>query len=549
MTCSVGRGFGFYAAWVAVVVLACATSLQAADTSLRDVIDKHVADQQAKQKVSPASPATDAQFMRRLYLDLVGTIPTHDDAKAFIDDKSTDKRAKLIDRLLDDPRYAQHQTDVWDMVWFGRNPPGYDADKRPGFHKWLAEQFNKNTPYDRIVSAMLKAEGNTAEHGAPYYLVQYRNKPQDAAQAVAQRFLGVQLQCARCHDHPYEPWKQVDFYGMAAFYTRLSTVEVGKMGQEKKVMIGEQSVGEINFTGPAAEDGPGKKGVPIKPKFLATKALDEPTPGKDVKPIKFASGKAPPKPAFSRKDALADWVTARDNPYFARAAANRIWAQFMGRGIVDPVDDMSKDNKPSHPELLDALTQQFVAHNFDMKWYVRELCNSKTYQAGIAGDAEHATPKWYERAKVKPLSAEQLSAAWRVAVSYHKVDSKLKERLDKGEWSYPLTSGYVLRFFGKPSNGEGHFQGGLHEHLFLNNGGLSKLFSRNKGGLYHTMLESKEPWEQKVDRLFLSILSRYPDDAERAHFVKYLSADERPDDRVREAMWALMTCSEFRFNH
>lgn len=520
-----------------------------ADTQLRDVIDQEIIAGWKANKLTPAPPASDAVFLRRIYLDLVGTIPTHDEAKAFLDDKSADKRSKLIDKLLEDTRYALHQGDIWDMVLFGRNPPGFDARTRQGFQQWIAEQFAKNTRWDDVVRAMLLAEGNTAEDGAPMFLVQYRRDPEAAVQAITQKFLGVQLQCARCHDHPYEDWTQLDFYGMAAFLARIDVVDLGKKGNEKKLVVGEKPTGDINFTGPAAEQTPGKKGMPVKPKFLHGKSLDEPAVAKDVKEVKFQNGKEPPKPKFSRKDQLAEWVVAQNNPYFARALSNRVWSQFMGRGITHPVDDMSASNKPTHPQLLSEIQKQLVAKKFDVKWLIREIVNSKTYQLGEAGNFIEAAPQWYQRARVRPLSAEELSDAWRVANNYVATDSKCKEQFEKGERFYPLTSGYVVQFLGEPANGQGNFQGGLHEHLFLNNGGISKVLTTGKGGLVDSLVNSEEDWPKRIDRLFLSVLSRYPNDAERKKFVEYMNVEGRKDTPVREAIWALMTCSEFRFNH
>lgn len=539
---------------VAALLLLATSPLTSRAEEARDLIDRRVAAKWQEEKVSPAPAASDAAFLRRIYLDLCGTIPTADEARAFLDDQAADKRAKLIDRLLADPRYAQHQADVWDMVYFGRNPPGYKTNERRGFQDWLREQFAKNTPYDDIARAMLKAEGSSVDDGAPMFLVQYKNQPEDAAEKVTQTFLGVQLQCARCHDHPYEDWTQLDFFGTAAFFARLDVVDLGKKkDNETAWAIGEKNIGEVNFTGPVTEDEPGKKGVPVAPKFLHGDNLDEPQPPEDIKKEQFKSGEMPPAPKFSRKNALADWVTADDNPYFARAVANRVWAQYMGRGLVHPVDDMSEASTPSHPELLDELTKQLVAHNFDLRWYIRELVSSKTYQISSTGEVEEERPRWYERARSRPLSAEELVASWRIAINYAAVDDKTQERLEKGDACYPLGN-YQERFFGTPTDGTGNFLGGMHEQLYMNNGGMAKLFSSQEGSLLHTLAEAKKdaPWEERVELMYLSILSRRPTPEETQKFVEFFESAENkdsPHDEVRDAVWVLMTCSEFRFNH
>ncbi|MEK6238663.1 MAG: DUF1549 and DUF1553 domain-containing protein, partial [Planctomycetales bacterium] len=483
---------------LAVLVAATANSLAHGEQQLRDVIDARVQEAWKREGIQPAGLSADGTFLRRIYLDLCGTIPTLDEARAFLDDDASDKREKLIDRLLSDPRYAQHQADVWDMVLFGRNPPGYDARTRGGFQKWLRDQFAENTSYNKMVHQLLKAEGDTVTNGAPMYLVQYQRKPEDAAVAVAENFLGVQLQCARCHDHPFEDWTQLDFYGMAAFFARLESVTVGKEDKLNKVALGEKNLGDVLFTGPVTEDEVGKKGEPVKPKFLLGEKLPEPELPEDFKEDRFAANKQPPSPKFSRKNALADWVVRPDNPYLARAAANRVWAQFLGRGLVHPVDNLSPANEPSHPELLDSLAAELVKTGFDLKKYIRELCNSKTYQASHFGPSTEAAPLWYERARVRPLSAEELAETWRVATRYVAAQEKAGKKPKDGDRYFGMAAGYMLRFFGQPSNGVGDFQGGLHEHLYLNNGQVGGLISTSEGGLHHALLNSKEPWEVRV---------------------------------------------------
>lgn len=532
-------------AWLVLLAL----DAPAGEVPLRQVIDQKVSEAWKREKVTPTALADDATFLRRVYLDLVGTIPTFEETKRFLEDGSSDKRARVIDQLLDDPRFAIHQADVWDMVLFGRNPPGFYARKRSGFRKWMRVQFKNNVPYDQWVKELLLARGNSYDQGSPMYLVQYDRKPEDATVAITQTFLGVQLQCARCHDHPFDVWTQKDFYGMAAFFARLELVRVGKVGREQKLAIGEHDRGEILFTGPAKDQKPGQKGMPIKPRFLHGDTLKEPA-AKKVKGRRprFPSGKMPPPPRFSRKAKLAEWITSKDNPYFAKAVANRVWGQFMGRGMADPVDNLSEHNPPTHPELLKETARALVAHKFDLKWYIRELCNSKTYQRGASGPVEEARPVWFQRARVRPLSAEELIASWRVATGYDVTDSP--KRRDKKDDRYaPLGSGYLLRFFGKPTDGVGNFQGGLQEHLYLNNGPIGQLITRDKGGLYDAVASSKEPWEKRVERLYLGVLNRKPRPEETKKFVAYLSTKDDSQDRLEEAIWVLLTCSEFRFNH
>ncbi len=541
--------------WLLPVALTWGITLPAAgadEPPLRSTIDTEIARVWQREKVAPPPLCDDATFLRRVWLDLCGIIPTADEARAFLDDASPTKRAELVDRLLADPRYAVHQADEWDMLLFGRNPPGYEAPNREGFKRWLQSAFAANTRYDELVRALLKAEGNTVEQGATMYLVQYDRHPEDAAMAVSQTFLGVQLQCARCHDHPYESWTQRDFYGMAAFFARLQMVKAGKLKLDdkdlEKVYLAELNTGDVKFTGPAKDSKPGQKGEPVGPKFLLGDPLAEPDLSAEFKDEKRApDGQAPQPPKFSRKDKLAEWVTAPANPYFARAVVNRVWAQYLGRGLVHPVDNMSASNPPSHPELLAILAEQFVAHQFDLKWLTRELVNSRTYQAASTGPVSDARPRWFERARSRPLSAEELLESWRVATNFDAIAQR-KPNEHKGRF-YGLTFDYVRRYFGEPTSGVGDFQGGLHEHLYLNNGELGRLLSSEKDGLVDRLVNSSDPWEARVEHLFLAALSRRPSGEEQAQFVEFCSVPEKQQvqERVQQAIWVLLTCSEFRF--
>lgn len=521
---------------------------QAQDAPLRALIDSEIAAAWQRESIAPAPAATDAEFLRRVYLDLAGTVPTYDETVEFLADASVDKRARLIDRLLDDPRYAQHQADVWDQILFGRNPPGYDTDKRDGIQAWLREQFASNTPYDIWVRALLRAEGNSVEQGPPVYWMQYRNQPEDASESVSQIFLGVQLQCARCHDHPYENWTQLDFYGMAAFLARLEIVSAGKKDNLTLWAIGEKSTGDVLFTGPAKQQQPGKQGEPVKPKFLLGDPLAEPPLPDGFQEVKFENDKPPPPPVFSRKDQLADWLARAENPFFARAIANRLWAQYLGRGLIHPVDNMGPANAGSHPALLDALARSMIEQRFDVKAFVRELVNSQTYQRSSAGSTGESQPQWFQHARTRPLTAEELVAAWRVVTGYDAAQAQAGTPIPPGPFQ-PLEGGYVLQFFGQPNNGAGDFQGGLGEHLYLNNG-ILRLLADSPGSLIGELSANSAAWPDRVEQLYLQIFNRPPRPDELQPMVDLLSAAGDPGvEQLRDAVWAMMTCSEFRFNH
>jgi len=525
----------------ALLALFAVPGVAFAEEPLHTVIDRELRAGWDKAKVTPAKASSDAEFLRRVSLDLVGVVPSYEETVTFLDSKDADKRDALIEKLLADPRFARHQADVWDMVLFGRNPPGYETQRREGFQTWLRARFEKNVPYNEWAGDLLRAEGTSAENGAMYF-AQWRNAPEDAIEAVTQTFLGVQLQCARCHDHPFEEWKQLDFYGMAAFLARLDVVTVAQKGNQPIFAIGERNLGEVRFTGSVKDAKPGDKGEPVKPKFLLGAELAETPFPKDFKEERFAANKMPPKPKFSRKDALAAWATNADNPYFARSVANRIWAQFMGRGLVHPIDNMSASNKPSHPTLLDAMAKELAAHKFDLKWYIRELVSSNAYRLSGIGTGE-PTPEWFQHARSRPLSAEELVESWQVATGYLAAEAASSKKPENDRLR-PLGNGYIIQFFGNPTTGTGDFQGGLREHLYLNNGPLGSMIGA-KAGLAEFVGDAKKPVADRVERLFLSTLNRRPTPAE----VKRFSAYFGEGNSASEAVWVLITCSEFRFNH
>lgn len=517
---------------------------------LRNVIDAHIEAAWKENEVQSAAPAGDAEFLRRVYLDLIGVIPTYEEAQGFLSDSDPAKREKVIDRLLDDPRFGTHQATVWDLVYFGRKPENSRVSDRDGFRKWLAEQFNRNTPYNEWTLAILKAEGDTVEDGAPTFLLQYAGNGKSAAIGVSRLFLGMQLQCAECHDHPYEDFTQLDFYGLAAFYARLQPVSLKDKNGKKNYAVGEKNLGEVMFTGPQIKEKPGDKGSAVKPKFIHGAEIEEPELPKDFQePRTLPNGAMPPKPKFSRKDALAEWIVDPDNPYFTKAVANRVWSQFMGRGIVHPVDNLSELNPPSHPELWEHLTSELVAHGYDLKWLIREIVNTRAYQLSSVGPDDRPDPRWFEQAKVRPLIAEELAASIETGTRLPKL--KAAGGSDGG---FGQIRSSLVRRFGEPLNGVGVYQGDVFENLhFANEGYLQKyLYDPASNQLLADLLKSEASAEEKIEEMFLSVLSRQPNDAERAKYLAYVSQSDDPKERAAlwgDAIWALLASGEFRFNH
>jgi hypothetical protein len=529
----------------ALLILTALGGIAAADEpALRTVIDREVESQLGRLKVPPAALCDDATFLRRVTLDLTGTIPAADDVVKFLADQNPSKRSILVDRLLEDPRYAAHQATQWDLALFTRNPANSEVRKREAFQKWLTEQFARNVPYDKWVLDLFRAEGNAAEQGAPLYLAQFRGQALETAEGVTRLFLGTQIRCARCHDHPSDKWTQKDFYGFAAFFARLVVIDGGGGEGKRKLFIAEKSTGDLMFTGPAKDAKPGQKGEPISAKYLEGAVVAEPPLPKDFKEPDLKNAKAPvAKPLFSRREKLAAWLAAPENPYFAKAAVNRLWTQFLGRGFYNPVDDLKEDDKATHPALLKALREGLIARKFDLKSFTREIVNSRTYQRASAG-APGESQGGYERFRLRPLTAEEMMTALRTASG---ADAP-------GADGKPVPAGnlseYFVRYMGNVTDGRGEFQGSVSERLFMNNSGqVRQLLQRRKGNLADQILASADPWETRIERMFLAVLGRMPRAEEREKFLGHLKGAAKPDGAVEEAIWVLVNCGEFRFNH
>ena len=526
---------------VALAALAAAGN-DDAQVRFRKVIDSEMAAEWARQQVTPAPRCDDATFVRRVTLDLAGTVPGYEETVAFLKDADPEKRTKLVDRLLEDPRFARTQAIEWDLVLFGRSNGG----ERAGFLKWMTEKFAKNEPYDKWVRELILAEGNSVEDGAPTFLAQFQGRALDTAESVSKIFLGTQIACARCHDHPFERWLQTDFYGMAAFFARVTVVDGGMVQGQRKWVLAEKSTGDLMFTGSAKDPKPGQKGQPVAAKFLDGNAVAEPPlPAGFKEPdLKGLKGR-PAKPHFSRREKFAAWVTASENPYFAKAVVNRVWAQFFSRGFHNPVDNLRFDKPATHPSLFEAMEKHLIARKFDLRWLIREIVASDTYQRDSTGEAVDAKGG-YDRYRVRALTPEEAVNAFLVAAGYG--ESAVDPQKPPAPPSF--FERYTSKAFASQSDGRGEFQGSVSERLFMNNGPqIRQLVARKSGNLVDRILKSADPWETRVDRMFLTVLNRPAREEEKKRIVAYVTVGPKPDARVEEALWVLLSTSEFRFNH
>jgi hypothetical protein len=349
-------------------------------------IDRHVQAKLRTLRINPSGPCTDGEFLRRAYLDLLGILPTPEEAQEFVSDPSSDKRARLVDQLLARPEYADH----WALKWSDLLKNEERALDRKGvqsFHRWIRQSIADNKPLDDFVRELVSARGSTYSNPAANYYRANRDAV-TRGEATAQLFLGVRLQCAQCHNHPFDRWTQDDYYGWADVFSRVDYKVLENRRRDTNdshEFVGEQIVYEAREG--RMKDPRGDRGVKAR-------LLGEAEAFKDEQ---------------ERLDALGEWITSPRNPFFARAQVNRIWYHLMGRGLIDPIDDFRPTNPPSHPELLDALAKDFVDHGYDVRYLIRLIMASQAYGASAEPNETNADDEVnYSRAVPRRLSAEQL---------------------------------------------------------------------------------------------------------------------------------------------
>ncbi len=546
------------------------------------LIEAHLGQSPPDPNRTPAAPATDSEFLRRVWLDLAGMIPPADLARAFLDDPSPYKRARLVDRLLEGPLYARRMQQVFDTLWMERRPDLHVPSGQ--WRAFLYQAFAENQPYDELVRAVLGADGtDPATRGAAKFTLDREADPHTLSRDVGRLFLGVDLTCCQCHDHPLiDGYKQSYYYGLFAFLSRTVLATDPTAG----AVVGEKAEGDVQFTsvfkkklthqtGPRVLDGPPLKepAVPAGQGYLIP-------PDKD--------GKVRPVPVSSRRSRLGVSVASSEVPAFTRNIVNRIWAMLLGRGIVHPVDLHHPDNPPSHPELLDLLAREFVAMKFDLKAFLRELTLTRTYQRSSEAPPDSSPgledPAQFAVAALRALSPEQL--AWSTmqglgiiaATRAHVIgeleanDPRIREILARdpkrralrtriiedsvyGKLE-PSVGPFVRLFGGVAGQSQSAFEGSstVDQALFITNGEpiRSWLFPR-PGFLVERCLVLSDS-SNVAELLYLSLLSRRPTSEERAEVADYLArrTREQPQERtnaLRELVWSLIASTEFRFNH
>jgi hypothetical protein len=533
--------------------LACVLFLPAltrAEAPLHERIDQAIESATKDFARLASGPASDGEFLRRITLDLIGTIPTAEQVRAFLKDADPNKREKLIDRLLASPEHARHFAGVLD-VWLQERRP----DKHVPAAQWqeyLRTSVAANKPWDVLVREILSADGaDPKQRAAAKFYLEREAEPNLLVKDVSRLLLGMNLQCAQCHDHPLvEEYKQQYYYGLFAFFNRTYLVPDPK---NKLSALGEKADGEATYQSvfdpakttktslPRVLDNPGIKDRPVEK-------------GKEylVPPAKGARS----VPTYSRRAQLAAEITAPATAAFPRNAANRLWAHMMGRGLVHPLDWDHPANPPSHPELLALLAESLAAMKYDLRAFLRELALSRTYQRSSEpkpGVTQPGGPPRYTVALLKPLSPEQL--AWSIMQATGLTDA---ERAALGPKATADTlaarlAGNVRPFVTAYGNAPGTspaFDATLDQALFLANGPLVRGWLAPRAGNLADRVAKLPTDDARAEELFLSVFSRPPSADERKDIAAYLAS--RSADRakaVEEIVWAMLASVEFRFNH
>lgn len=515
-----------------VLTAVASPALSGADHSRDDVlalarqIDQMIARQWASEGVTPAPMADDAEFMRRVSLDICGKIPPAADVRDFLNDTSTDKRERLVERLLNSPAYVIHFTNLWRAMMI----PEADADQRirsalPGFEAWLRSRIAENRNFAQIVEEILTlpvtdndiASGMRPESPTPaaFYLAK-EGQPERLAAATARLFLGIRIDCAQCHDHPFDRWKQEQFWQHAAFFTDI---------QQSRNMV----------AAPTGEPA----------------MIDIPEQDRKV-PATFLDGQQPDwQQAGGSRALLARWIISDNNPYFARAAVNRIWSNFFGTGLVEPMDDFSPLNPASHPELLALLADEFIRHDYDFRLMIRAITATRTYQlTSRQTDPSQSEPRLFARMAVRGMTPEQIFDSLAQATGYRQpFDPEQPLNFNND----PIRQDFIATFSNRSESAPNRTSTILQALSLMNGQFIAD--ATDVADSQTLTAVSDAPFldtPEKIEALYLSTLTRKPGARELSRFTAYVDEGGATGDAhaaLADVFWALLNSSEFLLNH
>jgi hypothetical protein len=496
-------------------------------------IDTLIQDGWKKAGVQPARTASDEEFMRRVYLDLVGRIPSPQESRAFLQTRESDKREKLIDYLLEHPDFAKNFANQWSVLLIGRSNQGRMVD-RPSLNNWLRKQFLADRPWNEMVHELVASTGSNKENGAVNYVLAHLEFGAVPLTSLTTRlFMGQQIQCTQCHNHPSNDWKQEDFWGINAFFKGIKSEEVRKENANGLAVVDHTEVRDEPTDAYVKFDRRnGLVGIAF-PKFLDGKKISQ---GPDV----------------VRRSELAKLICAPNNGMLSKSLVNRMWSHFMGRGFVNPVDDMGSHNPPSHPELLDQLAKQFQESGYDVKQLCRWITSSRPYQLSSAkAKGSEKEENLFSQMQLKPMGPEQLFDSLLTATGALK--SSTGEERDKKRDAWMRQ--FIFTFANDETEESSTFQGTIPQALMMMNGEImTEAVSCKPGSFLHSVVESaprqsRSPATYMVSSLYMSALSRHPSAKELATAGSFLEGSPDSLQVLQDLFWALLNSNEFILNH
>ncbi|MBI1249635.1 DUF1549 domain-containing protein [bacterium] len=484
-------------------------------------IDELVGAKLHKLRITPSGICSDEEYLRRATIDITGLLPTEEEYNEFMADNSADKRAKLVDRLLQRKEFSEIWAMRWSELLMIKSTNNVSGKSAFLYNSWLTDQISNDVPLDQMVRELLSASGGTFSNPPTNYYEIERDTLK-TAENVAQVFMGLRTQCAQCHNHPFDRWTMDDYYGFAAFFS-----QIGRKNAEdyRERIIYDRRGGDVRH--------------PV---------------GNKVMPPKFLGGGEPDLAGRDRREVLAEWLTSAENPYFATSVANRIWASFFGVGIVDPVDDVRVSNPASNPELYETLGNKLVEYNYDFKKLVRDICASKAYQrTTVPNEDNKSDTKNFAYAQVRRVPAEQLLDCISQVTSH---DEKFRG-LPLGSRAVQIadgkTSNYFLDTFGRSEREtvcscEASTSPTLSQALHMLNGSATQ-DKIARGKLVEGWVKEGLSEEVIVDKIYIRALSRKPTAEEKEKLMAVLKEEENKQRGLEDVFWAVLNSREFMFNH
>jgi hypothetical protein len=493
------------------------------DVRRHNYIDELVDAKLEQLKYVPSELCSDAEFVRRLNLDVLGVLPEAAEVEAFLADTSSDKRAKRIDEVLRRQEYAR----FWALRWgdlLRLNTKAVSTDGVYKYYEWLVRAFEQDMPYDRFAAELLLAQGSTFTH-PPANFFRTAADTNDCAETTAQVFFGVRIQCAKCHNHPFERWTQDNYYGLGAFFNR---VQRKPSERKDELVVWVARGGEVT----------------------------QPRTGKQMKPWLPLAGDVADDAASDRRAALVKWLTKAENPFFAKVEVNRIWAHLMGRGIVDPVDDFRDSNPPANARLLEALAAEFVKSGYSRKHVMRTILNSRTYQQSARTiDLNKDDNKYFSHARVRLLGAEQLLDAICHVTGVPETFPGLPPGTRATSLPSPdLANNEFLKVFGQPERQtacacERSSESNLSQALQLFNGPLIHAKLQDKNNRFHKMAAAGKTDGEIVDALYMAAVCRRATEREIDASLKHIASKDDRGKALEDVCWAILNTNEFLFQH